>query len=75
MHEEGGRTGMDFRGMFDPETNTQGELQMSRTILQRLFPFTDSDNWSTEKWRRHLLSHATSQLEKDDINAMFRRDA
>lgn len=43
---------------------------MSR-LLSRLLPFTDQESWSAEQWRRHLLSKAESQSERDDIIAMF----
>jgi hypothetical protein len=45
---------------------------MSRNLINRLLPSTDRDKWSADKWRRHLLSRAESQMERDDINAMFR---
>ena len=45
---------------------------MSGSLFRRIRPFAGRDNWSAEKWRRHLLSQASTQLEKDDINATFR---
>ncbi len=45
---------------------------MGNRLLHRLLPSTDPDNWSAEQWRRHLLSTAASQSERDDIVAMFR---
>lgn len=47
---------------------------MSSNLFRRILPHVGRDNWSADKWRRHLLSQATSQSQKDDINAMFRRD-
>jgi hypothetical protein len=43
---------------------------MSYRLLSRLFT-TDRDSWSADKWRRHLLSKADLQSERDDIIAMF----
>ena len=45
---------------------------MARRLLNRMLPFSDQDSWSTDKWRRHLLSKAESQSERDDIIVMFR---
>ncbi len=45
---------------------------MRPNLIHRLLPFAHPDTWSAEKWRRHLLSRAESQLERDDINATFR---
>jgi hypothetical protein len=56
-----------------------GQLRISRYVLcsimslliNRIFPFADRDRWSADKWRRHLLSKADTQAERDDIIAMF----
>jgi hypothetical protein len=45
---------------------------MGNRLMHRLFPSTNPDTWSPEQWRRHLLSTASSQSERDDIVAMFR---
>ncbi len=45
---------------------------MSRALLLRLLPTIDRDRWTADQWRRHLLSRAESQVERDDINATFR---
>jgi hypothetical protein len=52
------------------QKDPQGEIVMSYRLLSRLFT-TDRDSWSADKWRRHLLSKADLQSERDDIIAMF----
>jgi hypothetical protein len=44
---------------------------MARRLLNRMLPFTDQNSWSADKWKRHLLSKAESQSERDDILIMF----
>jgi hypothetical protein len=46
---------------------------MARELMHRLFPSTDPQNWSAERWQRHLLSEATSPGERDELNAIFTR--
>ncbi len=51
---------------------TKETFVVSTNLIHRLLPPTNPDRWSAEKWRRHLLSRAETQIERDDINAMFR---
>jgi hypothetical protein len=55
-----------------PASLSEGGPVMGNRLMHRLFPSTNPDTWSPEQWRRHLLSTASSQSERDDIVAMFR---
>lgn len=44
-----------------------------RRLITALVKGGSRDNWSREQWYDHLLAHAYSQSEKDDIHAMFNR--
>lgn len=44
---------------------------MGHKLLNRILPRTGRDNWTVARWRRHLLSEAETQAERDDIIAMF----
>ncbi|MDD2858635.1 MAG: hypothetical protein PHU75_08180 [Candidatus Nanopelagicales bacterium] len=46
---------------------------MAQHLLHRLFPSTDPQNWSAERWQRHLMHEATSAGERDEYNAIFTR--
>lgn len=44
---------------------------MGHKLLRRIMPSTNKDHWTVAQWRRHLLSKADIQAERDDIIAMF----
>lgn len=46
---------------------------MFDTIRKRMFSAEDRATWSTDRWRTHLLAHASTSRERDEIIAIFSR--
>ncbi len=44
---------------------------MATTLVHRILPFTDPDNWSPHTWRRHLVSTSSIQADRDEIMGYF----
>jgi len=40
-------------------------------LITRVFPFADRDRWTAPKWRRHTLTDAETQADREAIMAVF----
>jgi len=54
------------------ENKTLKEISVvAHTLVHRILPFTDPDNWSPHTWRRHLVSTSSVQADRDELMGYF----